>query len=241
MGTSRYLRDEKGIRANLSYYGPGERMTDHAHSVLQLSFILSGHLIERSHEGDFVIPSGSVCIKPHGFEHDDEVGANGCLILTLNYSDSVPHAGYTLDTQSRETEGHKALWDRAHAFAFGRAPHNKSLAGLPPLGGISAPPASGIDSMTELETGRSRDLARAAGVHPVHYARVFRKRLGQSPQNFRNSERVAAAVQDIAFGALPFVEVAYKHGFSDQAHMTRSIKKSCGLTPSLLRTTFAAA
>ncbi|MBU1171563.1 MAG: helix-turn-helix domain-containing protein [Proteobacteria bacterium] len=78
--------------------------------------------------------------------------------------------------------------------------------------------------------------------HPIiisKSARTFRRHIcsetGAPPQFWMNLRRVRRAASDIAFSTLPLVEVALANGFSDQAHMTREIRRWLGQTPSHVR------
>ncbi|ATY31739.1 helix-turn-helix domain-containing protein [Sphingomonas psychrotolerans] len=84
---------------------------------------------------------------------------------------------------------------------------------------------------------RVRDLARIAGVHPVHLARVFREHFGCSPGTaIRRTriERVAAALSR----RRSIAALAAEHGFADHAHLTRCFRAAYGVTPSAFRAAF---
>ena len=78
---------------------------------------------------------------------------------------------------------------------------------------------------------RSRDLALAAGVHPVHLARVFRARHGISPGEYLRRRRLEWAAQRLAESTVPIADIALEAGFADQSHLTRSFHRWTGLTP----------
>jgi len=78
-------------------------------------------------------------------------------------------------------------------------------------------------------------VAAAAGVHPVHMARVFRQAWGCSPGDLLRWRRVERAAELLARTALPAAEVAAAVGFVDQSHMTRAFRTLYGLTPGAWR------
>jgi len=78
---------------------------------------------------------------------------------------------------------------------------------------------------------RVKDLARAAGVHPVHAARIFRRYSGRTPGEYLQHLRVQAACRMIAQDAENLSSVAVEAGFSDQSHMNRIFKRVVGTTP----------
>lgn len=80
-----------------------------------------------------------------------------------------------------------------------------------------------------------RELARAAGVHPVSLARAFRRAYGVTVTEYARRLRVRAASDRIASTALPLARIACEAGFADQAHLTRELRRETGLTPGALR------
>ncbi len=79
------------------------------------------------------------------------------------------------------------------------------------------------------------DVARAAGVHPVHLARVFRHAWGCSPGELLRWRRADRAADLLAGTATPIAEVAAMVGFVDQSHLNRAFRALYGLTPSAFR------
>ncbi len=79
------------------------------------------------------------------------------------------------------------------------------------------------------------DLARDAGVHPVHFARTFRQFLGVRPVEYRTRARVAAGCRLAAATSLPLSQVALTVGFADQSHMTRAFARVLGIGPGAYR------
>ena len=80
-------------------------------------------------------------------------------------------------------------------------------------------------------------LADRAGVSPRHLHRSVTERLGQSPKALSSQLRLMAAVQTADQTPTPnWADIAFAHGYSDQAHLSRSVKAQTGLSPSALHT-----
>lgn len=79
------------------------------------------------------------------------------------------------------------------------------------------------------------ELARTVGVSAYHFIRCFKSSFGLSPYQFVMKKRLDHVVELIRTTRLPLAEIAVSCGFSDQAHMTRSLKKGMGLTPGVIR------
>lgn len=91
----------------------------------------------------------------------------------------------------------------------------------------------------EAQHGRTivlEELAQEAGISPFHFARQFKKTIGQSPMQFVQTFRIDRAKQLLADANLPLIDIALRCGFADQAHFSRVFKQGTGLTPKAFRT-----
>ena len=75
------------------------------------------------------------------------------------------------------------------------------------------------------------DVALAAGVHPVHLARVFRQAWGCSPGELLRWRRAERAADLLAGTGMPAADIAALVGFVDQSHMNRAFRALYGLMP----------
>jgi AraC family transcriptional regulator len=82
---------------------------------------------------------------------------------------------------------------------------------------------------------RMRDLAREAGVHPVHLARVFRRMERRTPGEYQQRLQVRAACELLRNAEWPLAAIAAECGFADQSHFTRIFRRMAGTTPARFR------
>ena len=80
------------------------------------------------------------------------------------------------------------------------------------------------------------DLAGAAALSPIHFARQFKKAAGTSPHQFLLSARVETAKRLLRTD-LPIAEIAVRCGFSHQEHLTRMFSRLVGMPPAAYRRT----
>jgi len=75
------------------------------------------------------------------------------------------------------------------------------------------------------------DLARVAGVHPVHLARGYRHWMGAAPGDRLRTRRLERAADLLMRGRDPIGEIALACGFCDQSHLNRRFRRAYGVTP----------
>lgn len=85
-----------------------------------------------------------------------------------------------------------------------------------------------------------RSVAGAVGVSPHHLSRVFSATTGRTLSAHRTELRLRHVIDRLADGACDLAAVAVDAGFFDHAHMSRTVKRHTGATPSRLRELLAA-
>jgi AraC family transcriptional regulator len=80
-------------------------------------------------------------------------------------------------------------------------------------------------------------LAADLGLHPVYVARVFRRHFGCGLGEYARLVRARRACEQIVQSRQNLAQVALEAGFSDQAHLTRTLRWWLGITPAELRRT----
>jgi AraC-like DNA-binding protein len=80
------------------------------------------------------------------------------------------------------------------------------------------------------------DLAALLGTSPWRLSRLFHRFTGVSLHRYRIRLRVTAALDRLAGGVDSLAVLAAELGFADQAHLSRVVRQSTGLTPGRLRT-----
>jgi AraC family transcriptional regulator len=81
------------------------------------------------------------------------------------------------------------------------------------------------------------EIAQAVNVHPTHLAREFRRWYRCAVGEYLRRVRVAFARDAILATDAPLFEIAYRAGFADHSHFTRTFKRLTGMTPCEFRAT----
>lgn len=76
-------------------------------------------------------------------------------------------------------------------------------------------------------------LCRSLGGHRRTVERHF-KEFGLTAEDMKMASAIIGATNSL-WGTSSLTEIAFEHGFSDHAHMTRAFRHACGLPPSALR------
>lgn len=248
-----------GSRVRLVRYAAGERHRAHAHDRSSLTLVLRGVVEERVGARTDRGTAFSVVVKPSGVEHADDFGSMGVEALRVELSagdDSWAgcgsrswqwiHAG----SVSKGLIGVlRTLREPGGAWSRSRTPVPASDASLEDLlletvaalpeaeRAPRVPPrwlARVRESLSE-ECVPIRILAEREGVHPVALARLFRLRYGASPSSYRRLARARRAAALLTGTRTPIADVALEAGYSDQAHLTRELRSTLGITPRTAR------
>jgi AraC family transcriptional regulator len=84
---------------------------------------------------------------------------------------------------------------------------------------------------------RLEPIAEAAGVHPVHLAREFRRHFGCTMGDYVRHLRINYASAELTKSDKPLAVIAADAGFADQSHFSRFFKRFTHMTPTEYRRT----
>jgi AraC family transcriptional regulator len=249
--------DAGGLRLVVADYLPGERMEAHWHDATTLGMVLRGAVQEGVGGREHQATAGGFVVKPAGTVHANRFGPAGARMASIGLCpawEPWAHGRVPGLDGWRWTDGGpapRALWRLLRTALDEPAQGSRLLAdgfwemmdaleddGAPAVRPSAPPWLRRVRDRLHDEADaapRVRDLAVAAGVHPVYLARVFRRAYGVPVTEYARGLRVRAAADRVASTALPLARVALEAGFADQAHLTRELRRATGLTPGALR------
>lgn len=242
-----------GIEATLTRYAPGARMAMHSHDFDQVSWVLTGGLLESSGRSEREVAGPAVGIKPAGLRHSNCYAPGGTLILAINVAGNA-----LLDDRARALERWSWTPNVTHVNRAAALPslamHSENEAADEAID-LLVVSTSGTGSRSRktpswLQRVRNRldsngdgatldEIAAAEGVHRVHLSRMFVHCFGSTPTLYRRRSRLARAMGSLGKGE-SLAGAALKAGFADQAHLTREARSLLGMTPSRLRSALLA-
>jgi AraC-like DNA-binding protein len=116
----------------------------------------------------------------------------------------------------------------------------------PPVGDVFPQERGVVDKILQAETWANARLpevitlpawARAAGLNPVYFGRVFKRETGLRPMAWLNQRRLQLACQNLASTSKSVTEIAEECGFSSQYYFSRVFRRHFGQPPRQYRQT----
>jgi AraC family transcriptional regulator len=239
----------------------------HEHELAYVTIMLRGDYLEGDRGQLDELPPMSAVFNPAGISHSTRIGPGGASMFTIELcEENMRGLGICLPQRTTFDRGAGAmLWPGLRLYsAFTRQTagaqkaeetvlegpileaHILELMGA--ISGFEFPdktvPRWFERAKERLHHGfreplRMGELAREAGVHPVHLARMFRRIEKRTPGEYRQSLQVRAACELLRDAEWPLAMIAAECGFADQSHFTRVFHKMVGTTPAQFRPTKA--
>jgi AraC family transcriptional regulator len=254
-GTEVARRHVAGLHVVESVHPPDQRIPWHSHQWPYFTFVLRGAYTEQCPGRTFDIGEGDVVLHGAGESHADRMHATDSYLLNLEFTqpwiDRVDACGGRLDARVTVNGGyvlqlgarlHRELWreDRLAALCI-EAIALELVAEMSRTRVQEADRPRWFEHALEYLQTHFREVltlaqvANAAGVHPVHLARAFRRRQGMTVGDYIRTLRIEWACRELVATDRPIVEIAVHTGFFDHSHMTRIFRRQTGLTPTAFR------
>jgi AraC family transcriptional regulator len=247
-----------GLTLNLSRYPSGREQPWHVHTNPTFFIPLLGKHCDQTRGSACDQMELSLLFHPTCEPHASVVGLGGLLGLNLEYE---PEWLQQHELTERDLGGYRLLepsvWSRLAVLrlvclAFRPAPdvwgerHAQALELLEPL--VNQRPLGALPCCPRwLQRGEEylhqefrssislRDVAREAGVHPVYFARVFRRRHGCPVSAYLRALRLVEAGRLVLREGQSLATAALAAGFADQAHLSRCFSRQFGFSPRAVR------
>lgn len=242
-----------------SSYQAGCEIPRHTHEHAFCCLVLTGACTETYGGRARTSVASDLVFHPAGEVHEYRWHATGGCFHVEFGSHWIRHVREHSSVLDRPAEfrGGMPVWLAARLYAELREPDGVSPLAVEGLalelvtraardsaGRRVGTPPPWLRRAEEILAARFRDpptlaeLGRAAGVHPVHLATVFRRHLRCSPGEFVRRARVGYACGRLTRTAAPLVEIALDAGYAHQSHFCRAFKNVTGLTPAAYRRLF---
>ncbi len=236
----------KGFLLSELHHRCARKLPEHAHEAAYFSLLVDGAYSENVHGRKLDYRRFSTAYHPPGMSHHDEIGGNGGLLFAIELDKNIglelppepimlggpplalrlfrDHRAGVLSQVTVESIAYDLLGDAKRSTEREEAPMPRWLRMV-------------------LETMRDdpsfphtvKSLSNEAGIHPVHLARVFRRRFGCPLSDFLHSLRLQLVMTDLEDPDHSLADIACLRGFADQSHLTRVFKYWLGVPPAKFR------
>ena len=209
-------------------HAPCERLSRHPHEEAFAAVVLSGGYVEAGDTGRHSLEPGDVVLHRAWESHLDQFDPRGAEVLLLAIGDLVGAAisGCVADPDALARSSERDPAAAAHQLLVEIKPKATPVGDWPDLLSES------LRSDPGLCLG---DWAGAHGLHPGSVSRGFRQVFGITPASFRIVQRTRRAIEAVRGTQQPLQQIAQECGFSDQAHMSRAIRRMARTSPLALR------
>ena len=230
-------------------YLPGYAGAEHRHDLPYFGSVVEGAFIENSSRGRIRYGRGSLHFHPAGDPHSGVVGGEGARCFSILPGDRLSrrlhgagdpllsprlaalaarcHRGFRADDVASDLDCESAALELVAAVLRWRVPTETAPSWLPAVRERLHARADAPVTLAE--------LARVAGVHRVHVARVFHRELGVTPAEYVRRLRFDRACRALAESDDPLTEVGLEAGYANQSHLTRDFRARLDTTPAAYR------
>lgn len=207
------------------YHPALARIESHRHLEPYATLVLAGGYCEAGESGRWRVEAGMVVVHAAGEAHADWFGNGSTELIDFDVDGTLCAGVY----RCADADG------LARSLIGGEWSDIGRFGDLEPVTGEADWPdllAKELRIDPALAIGA---WAREHGLRSETVSRGFRQAYGVSPARYRSGVRVKSAVHSLGWSKAPLAEVAFRHGFADQPHMTRALKAALGSTPAELR------
>ena len=242
-----------GFSLTEAVYPPRLRQPRHTHEIAHISFILQGGYTERRLKRSWNCQTSGLVFHPFELTHSLDFDDAETRLFTINIKPRwLNYVGEKPEVLSRPAYFHRGLPVCLARRLFGEYRRGDSASTLAVEGLVLELIAAATNDRA---VGRERrnprwleqsrdflhaefagspatgDVAKIAGVHPTHLARVFREQVGCTIGEYVRRLRVEFASRQLASTDAPLGEIALAAGFADQSHFSRTFRHYLGVTP----------
>lgn len=256
LGSYQKRRESFGVSiAELTPTVPEHDVETHTHDDAHFLLLIDGLYLSSAHGMPDICSETAIIMNPPGTRHRDCFSGTQGRFLTVSMSGDdwrtatrdFPVGDYAMRLDATAILSANRIWRELHhwddtsaliieaeshtLFAEARISRRQIQTSAPPWLARTRE----LLRDTGLETPRLSELAKTADVHPVYFARAFRKRYGCSPGEYLRRCRIERATGLLRDKLLTLVHIAMQCGFVDQSHFNHSFRQTYGVSPGEFR------
>lgn len=226
----------------------------HVHEHPFFSMLIRGRYRERFGRRHWDARPLGMVLRPPQAEHCDEIGPGGAVFLCVDVSrgfwEAMGRADIRIERGAFENRAMSATALRLLREVCEAGPDAADTAEALIVELISeytqAPAASprarprwlgrALERLHQ-DTGEASlsGIAQELDLHPVYVTRMFKRHMGKPLHRYLRELRIHRATQALLTGEDSLAALAGDHGFADQSHLTRELRRETGWSPGRLR------
>jgi AraC-like DNA-binding protein len=200
----------------------------HLHEEAYAALVLSGGYEEAGDHGRFLVKAGNVVFHEQFEAHLDRFSETGAVVLNFRLPGCslTPGIAKVADPDSIARTAERSRRDALNLLFSSAISETPQPADWPDL--LAA-------ALVQNPSLKLSQWGETIGIAPWAVSRGFALVFGVSPEAFRARTRGRHALNSIKNTDAPLASIAAELGFSDQSHMTRSVKQLTGIGPQAWR------
>src|SRR5580692_6391226 len=201
----------------------------HVHEEAYAALVLSGGYEEAGDHGRFMVKDGNVVFHEQFEAHLDRFSETGAVVLNFRLPAGcslTPGIAKVADPDSIARTAERSRRDALNLLFSSAISETPQPADWPDL--LAA-------ALVQNPSLKLSQWGETIGIAPWAVSRGFALVFGVSPEAFRARTRGRHALNSIKNTDAPLASIAAELGFSDQSHMTRSVKQLTGIGPQAWR------
>lgn len=258
LGQTEQARKVGAFLVSRNRYPADLRLKPHLHQRPYISVVIGGVYVEMWCRKAMTCSRGTLVFHAAGEEHSDCFGSRDARVLSIDVHEAARALGMCdrLLTTRSELSMPESLLAAQLDGEFGNPCHISDLIieslALELLANCFRrlrcarrvrtprwlPTAVELANCGYASRLSLQDVATAVGVHPMHLARQFRRRLGCTFGEFVRRIRLRRALEKLRAGGKSIAEIASESGFADQSHFTRVFVAAMGIPPGAYRNSY---
>ena len=200
------------------------RIASHRHLEPYATLVLAGGYREAGESGRWRVEPGMVVVHAAGEAHADWFDNRATELIDFELRGDLRPGVYRCGQTDLLAKSLLECGEDVHA-----------LCDLQPVSGEADWPdllAAALRSNPALSIGT---WASDHGLRAETVSRGFRQAYGVTAAQYRLGVRIKSAVNSLGSEGTALADLAFRHGFADQPHMTRAFRTAFGSTPAELR------
>lgn len=226
----------------------------HLHVHPFFSMLIRGRYRERFGRRHWDARPLGMVLRPPEAEHCDEIGPGGAVFLCVDVSrefwETMGRAELRVERGAFENRAMSATALRLLREVSAVRPDAANVAEAliveliaeyvqPAPAAVRGRPrwlGRALEKLHQDPAGASLGaVARELDLHPVHVTRSFKRHTGKTLHRYLRELRLHRATRALLETGDSLAELAGSHGFADQSHLTRELRRATGWSPGRLR------